>query len=371
MNRCSFATALVLSAGVALSFAQPAGAGTPVVPGTGEFLQDCCDDFEDAEWKWTLNLPKSSYEQDEEQRGPGGRSNNGLWHEGGKRGTPDVVKRVTTPAGGIEGSTGALLFATKNSGIPGKISNEQQQDDLLMLFNRRLGRSIPVGWQPSSTVRVYLPEWDKWEQRSGASFGMRCDCQGKDPDGSVEEYWPGMFILFHKKTNKEGDANSAKLTIRGDKTGHDVRSLDIKEPGWWTLGMSFSPDGQIHYYAHAGVADLTADDFLMSSYPYSMKCITYDNFFFNVANWDNGRTWSTPWVIDDPKVYVIPPAGQTVAQLYKAKKQPQQTAQKQQPQPQQQTQQQSRRPQMTKRGSLQQPDTVSTPESASLERTQR
>ncbi len=42
-----------------------------------------------------------------------------------------------------------------------------------------------------------------------------------------------------------------------------------------------------------------------------------------MANWDNGRTWSTQWVIDDPKIFVIPPEGQTVAQLYRVKKQPQ------------------------------------------------
>jgi len=35
----------------------------------------------------------------------------------------------------------------------------------------------------------------------------------------------------------------------------------------------------------------------------------------NVANLDNGRTWSTPWVIDDAMVYVIPPQGQTLAGL--------------------------------------------------------
>ena len=40
-----------------------------------------------------------------------------------------------------------------------------------------------------------------------------------------------------------------------------------------------------------------------------------DTFFVNVANLDNGRTWSTPWVIDDPAVYVIPPQGQTVRNL--------------------------------------------------------
>ena len=159
-----------------------------------------------------------------------------------------------------------------------------------------------------------------------------------------------MFLLFHNKTNKEGDQNSAKLTVRGDRLGRDVRSLDITEPGWWTLGMSFTADGQVHYYAHQGVADLTEDDFLMSSFPYSMKCTTFNNFFFNVANWDNGRTWSTPWVIDDPKVYVIPPEGQAVAQLYRVKKKPQQR---------------SRNQQVAKKRSIQQPDSVTTPASAS------
>ena len=164
--------------------------------------KDCCDDFEDPELELPYNHPKSSHEQDEKQRGPGGRSNNGLWHEGAKRGTPDVVKRVATPPGGIEGSTGALLFATKNSGIPGQITNEQQQDDLLMLFDRRLGRSIPMNWQPSCTVRVYLPPFEQWENRTGPSFGMRADCTGRNPDGTSEAYWPGMFLLFRKRNGR-------------------------------------------------------------------------------------------------------------------------------------------------------------------------
>ena len=112
MKRFLPATALLVSAAVtaslvATSFAPP----NPFVPGTGEFLKDCCDDFENAKWGYKYNHPKSSHEQDENQRGPGGMSSNGLWHEGGKRGTPDVVKRVSTPSGGIEGSAGALMFA--------------------------------------------------------------------------------------------------------------------------------------------------------------------------------------------------------------------------------------------------------------------
>jgi hypothetical protein len=356
MKRTLPAIALLFAV-LAASAADLARAAEPFVPGTGEFLQDCCDDFEDPNWGYRYNHPKSSHEQDKNQRGPGGMSTNGLWHEGGKRGTPDVVKRIATPSGGIEGSTGALMFATKNSGIPGRISNSQQQDDLLMMCNRRLGRSIPIGWQPSCTVRVFLPEWEQWEQRSGPSFGMRADCSGRNPDGTTEEYWPGMFILFEKKSNKEGSTNSAKLTIRGDRMGRDVRSLDIKEPGWWTLGMSFTADGQVHYYARQGVEDLTAEDHLMSSFPYSMKALVFNNFFFNVANWDTGRTWSTPWVIDDPKVFVIPPQGQTVTQLYRVKKKPQM------------------KQQVTRNRSLQQPDSVtrqgSTSQSASRGRAQR
>src|SRR3954469_11969475 len=329
MKRFLPATALLVLT-VAAFGVRHARAGQPIVPGTGEWLKDCGDDFEDSNWSYRYNLPKSSHEQDENQRSPGGVSNNGLWHEGGKRGTPDVVRRVPTPPGGLEGSTGALLFATKNSGIPGAPSNQQQQDDLLMMFNKRLGRSIPMAWQPSCTVRVYLPPWGDWEKRNGPSFGARCDCMGRNPDGSEEAYWPGMFILRNNTKSKDDKVTeAAKLTIRGDRLGRDVRSLDIDEPGWWTLGISFSDDGQVHYYAHEGIADLTAEDHLMSSFPYGERCTTMNNFFFNVANWDNGHTWSTPWVIDDPKVYVIPPLGQQVTQLYRVKKQPAKPQQKQ------------------------------------------
>ena len=145
---------------------------------------------------------------------------------------------------------------------------------------------------------------------------MRADCTGRNPDGTVEEYWPGMFMLFQSENNRNikkdfGQAHDPRRSAAATMSA----SLDITEPGWWTLGMSFTSDGQVHYYASEGVDDLTADDYFMSSFPYSMKCMTFNNFFFNVANWDNGRTWSTQWVIDDPKIYVIPPQGQTVAQL--------------------------------------------------------
>jgi hypothetical protein len=306
----------------ATSSKPPAPSAQAFVPGTGTFMDKLCDDFEDPEWGYTYNMPKSSEEQDDQERGPGARSSNGLWAEGAKRGTPDLVKRVPTPAGGIEGSTGSLLFATLRSGIPGSVSNTQQQDDLLMKFDRRLkGGSIPVSWRPSCTVRVYLPPFEEWERRPGPSFGMRADVRGRKGSGEVEPYWPGMFIMFWPK-NRQNPEDFAQLSIRSGLRGNDIHSLKIMEPGWWTLGMSFTPDGQVHYYAHAGVADLTADDYIMSSFPYGDRCMTFNNFFFNVANIDNGKSWSTKWIIDDPKVFVMAPEGQDVAQLYRPAPQP-------------------------------------------------
>ncbi len=199
-----------------------------------------------------------------------------------------------------------------------------------MMFNKRLGGAIPVSWQPSCTVRVYVPPFDQWEHRYGPSLGMRADCIGSGKDGPNEPYWPGMFLLLERMKTENGMVDCAKITVRANQRGYDVRSLDIIEPGWWTFGMSFTADGQVHYYAHAGVEDLTADDYLMSSYPYGSRCKQFNNFFFNVANWDNGRTWSTQWVIDDPKVFVVPPPGQTVAALHRLK--PRTQARVQQPQ---------------------------------------
>lgn len=287
----------------------------PFVPGSGVKVTQCGDNFESPDWRYIMNGPKASHEQDEQQRPPGGRSVNGRWYEGAKRGQPDVARRIATPPGGLPGSKGSLFLATKFSGIPGRPSGEQMQDDLLMSVESRLGRPIPVSWSPSCVVRVYLPDFHRWEDRSGASFGIRADVKGRTPDGSIEPYWPGTFIMFRSETSSKYPQDFAQLMVRARPNGQDVPGPVINEPGWWTFGLSFTPDGQVHQYARPGVEDLTEDDHLYSSFPYGNKCLEFNNFFFNVANMDNGKTWSTPWVVDDPELYVIPPQGQTIANL--------------------------------------------------------
>jgi hypothetical protein len=287
-----------------------------VVPGTGYQLKQVGDDFEDEEWSYTFHWPKSSSEQDEQVRSPVGRSDNGRWFESSKRGQPDVIRRVETPPDGLPGSTGSLLIQTLRSGVPGRNSHTMMQDDLLLNISSRLGGTIPVSRVPNFVVRVWLPPFEKWEDRSGPTFAVRGGVRtttfeqsrglfggGRKP--KTEPYWPGIFIQFESETDRRYEKDGAYFTIRASRNGSDIRGPRIEQTGWWTLGMSFTADGQVHYYASPGVDDLTPDDYITSQFPYGFRCETFNTFFFNVCNQDDDRTWSTPWIIDDPQMYVV------------------------------------------------------------------
>ncbi len=255
----------VAAFGVATFFLLAAGKATAqaVVPGTGYPLPQGGDDFEDPKWSFRLTLPKSSEEQDKQQRLPGGISANRLWQESALRGEPDMIRRVPTPDGGLPGSRGAMLIRTRNSGVPDEPSGENRQDDLLFNLRSEFGGSLPVSLTPSVVVRVYMPPFDssEWERRYGNSFGFRAGVRtttskpGKGwfrgPETKEEPYWPGMFICFVPKTEKT-KSDSALIIIRSDQMGRDMFGPRITEAGWWTLGMTFTPDGMVHYYAHAG-----------------------------------------------------------------------------------------------------------------------
>ncbi len=283
--------------------AGPGSAWGQLVPGTGTLIPGGSDDFEDVEWEYRLNAPKSSYEQDHNVRLPGGISRNGVWAESAKRGQPDLIRRVATPEAGIPGSGGALLLATKASGVPGRPSGRNQQDDLLINASRTLGRAIPVSWSPNCVVRVYVPPFEAWEQRVGSSFGFRADVKGVKGGGQLDSYWPGMFLQLRRGNGTQADRTSGVIVVRAGNRGQDFQGPKIESPGWWTLGMSFTPDGRVHYYASEGVDDLTTADHVSSQYPYGFRCRTFHTYFFNVANRDDGRTWSTQWVIDDAQLF--------------------------------------------------------------------
>ena len=278
-----------------------AQAATPLVPGTGQKIDHVGDDFEDPDWEFIPNLPKSSYNVDNSRRTPTGKSVNGRWFEGAKRGQPDVVRRIETPEGGIEGSQGSMLLMSLYTGVPGRPSHRMQQDDFICDVRYRLNQSIPAAREPNVAVRVFLPPIAKWERRSGPSLAFRISLE---PNGGGETYWPGMFVEFAPKEQTKLDYDTAHIRIRGDRSGRDFKARQITETGWWTLGMSVTADGMVHYYASPGVDDLTDEDHITSQYPYGSRARTFNTFFFNVCNGDDGRTWSTPWIIDDCSVYV-------------------------------------------------------------------
>ncbi|HEX4129926.1 MAG TPA: hypothetical protein VHZ24_07775 [Pirellulales bacterium] len=287
-----------------LSTLATGASAAPIVPGTGTRAV-VVDDFEDPEWVYVPNEPKSSSNIDKQQRPPMGRAKGGGVYESGLRGQPDIIRRVPTPEGGLSGSNGALLMRSLRTGVPNFVTNENQQDDLIMNVAAKINGYMLPAWSPSAVVRVYVPPFDQWEQRTGSSFGFRADCRGRKPgrDEKSEAYWPGFFIQFLKADGRGRKEDSGIILIRGNQYGHEVPGPAITESGWWTLGMSFSPDGQIHFYARKGVEDLQASDRLASYYCYGFRCERFHSVFFNISNFDNGHSWSTPWIVDDPAVY--------------------------------------------------------------------
>ena len=300
-------------------------ASAQLVPGTGQKVEDIGDDFEDEVWQFVHNFPKSSRNIDHRERQPTGYSGNARWLESAKRGQPDVIKRVNTPSGGLPGSKGALLLQSLHTGVPGRPSRESQQDDLLLQ-----GRYLSVTYSPSILVRVFLPPFEEWEDSTDTSFGLRASLTGPGPkrekEGdsrkrrglfgflrtsssrnktAIETFYPGMFIQFNSKTDGEHEKDSAYFIIRGNEFGQDFVGPEIAKTGWWTLGMSFTPDGRVHYYASPGVDDLKPSDRIASHFCQKYRANHFNSFFFNVVSKNNGGSWSTRWIIDDPSLHYV------------------------------------------------------------------
>lgn len=298
--------------------AGPIGLGhAQFVPGTGKLINT--DDLEQEDWTYSYQFPKSSKEEDEQIRYPLGNSSNRMWIESPKRGAPDVVRRVETPPGGPSGSKGALYLRSRDTGVPGRPGHKQAQDDFILT-----AKPVSISHSPSFTVNVFLPEWSEWEQRHGVSFGIRAGMQGpmekekpvkgvrrlfdrraKERVMEMEPYYPGFFIEYVPASapGNTSKKDFAVIVIRADELGHEVRGPNIMKPGWYTFGMSVTPDARCHYYACQGVRDLTEKDFITSTLPYNIRGTMFNTIFFNVCSADDGVTWSTPWIIDDPKVY--------------------------------------------------------------------
>jgi hypothetical protein len=308
----------VVAALFALSFVHARQArAQDFVPGSGRRVMEVGDDFEDPRWNYIANLPKSSENIDHQARLPGGVSANGRWFEPQMRGAPDIVRPVQTPPGGIPGSKGSMLMQTLWSGVPGRASFKPQQDDFIADVASKIGL-IPISRSPSVVVRVYLPPFDKWEKRTGNSFGYRACIHTTKSSSSFwgrhetkgDIFWPGMFICFYSHVDSGAKEDSAQFIIRADQMGQDVAGPRIaKGDCWYTLGMSFGANGQVNYYVRQGVENLTAKDHVASYFAYGDKCEQFESFFFDLVNMDDGKSWSTQWIVDDAFMYISDGSG--------------------------------------------------------------
>ena len=278
-SRCLFGLRLCALFAAWTVYSLPtASAQTLLIPGSGTLVDEVGDHFEDENWSYTFELPKGSGALNHVDNFPAGFSINGRWTESTYRGQPCHIKRVATPAGGLKDSKGALQLRSLNTGVPGQLSHQMQQDDLLCNINTKLGGFIPVSWNPNFVVRVFLPPWEQWENRSGPSFGIRSDLLGTKIDNTVrfrrfagsqemEQYWPGLFICHQRKEETADGKPSGFFIIRAGNQGEDLSGPIIKETGWWTIGMSFTSDGKVHYFASPGLDHLKKEDYLGSYYP--------------------------------------------------------------------------------------------------------
>lgn len=308
---------LAAAAGWCVVVSSEAARAQILVPGTGQMLDDVGDDFEDPDWTWIPNLPKvyNLGDTPQSRNHPLGRSANDRWYEGNKRGQPDFIRRVPTPEGGLPGSTGALMLGSLHTGSQYP-SRTQQQDDFIANVHEKIGR-IPVSRGPSVVTRVWFPPREEWEQRSGCHFAFRIALEhdqawsgrfrqvsSSDEDGI---YWPGFFLNRDWRPDPSGKTEGKDSIYFWMKATADSRQLNgprVEQLGWWTLGLSVTPDGQVHYFAKPGIEDLTEADHVASALPFGHRAARFRTFFFNVCNGDDGRTWSTPFIVDDARVYV-------------------------------------------------------------------
>ena len=197
-----------------------------------------------------------------------------------------------------------MLMQTLWSGVPNRPMASRKRSKMISLRRRRLENRpdspSPVRRAEIVCAGLTLPPFDKWEKRTGNSFGYRACIHTTKKDTNFwgrhqtkgDIFWPGMFICFYSHADSGAKEDSAQFIIRADQQGQDVAGPRIpKGDCWYTLGMSFGANGQVNYYAKEGVENLTAKDHIASYFAYSDKCEQLESFFFDLVNQDDGKSW--------------------------------------------------------------------------------
>ena len=122
-------------------------------------------------------------------------------------------------------------------------------------------------------------------------------------------WWLVRLPFGHTHRRKGGTHGSSRWATRWEQwKGRAIRGEGIiLGRGAFRRLLRFSTDGMVHYYAKPGVDDLTQADYITSQYPYGYRAERFRTFFYNVCSADDGRRWSTDWIVDDPQVFLARP----------------------------------------------------------------
>ncbi len=261
----------------------------PNVLGRTVRLDALCDDFEDTNWHYDYQ-EHTCYRR--------------FWQPSG-RGEPKLLKRVTTPSGGKQGSTGALEIRTNYNAND---RHPDQKDLQTAEFEQKLGRKLTRADQPVFIVHVWVPPFDQWTK--GCDFGFRHASRSNKlitSQNKPGDYYPSIWLRHPPDTDP----------WFWFRIGHDMEKAPdrpggpIKQPGWWTLALAFDEKGVGHYYTSPGVDLPTEKDRMLDTTQFKTTNGTDNpimdyvgNGFFTLG-YPKDIKITPQFVIDDYDVWVV------------------------------------------------------------------
>lgn len=271
---------------------------TSEVLGRTDRLADLCDDFEDIKWNYNYQNHMSS---------------NKLWRSGSGFGEPELLARVPTPDGGINGSAGALEIRTNNIELfdNGSSPGHRSMEKLLTAeYKKNSEHRITRANRPVFIVRVWLPPFNLWIKENSKedyyNFGFRHEAFPKNGD----KYYPSLWLHYDNSLSQPW-FRCRIFPIGTKKPLVDIAIVPIRQPYWWTLAVAFDEDGIDHYYARPGVGIPTEKDEIFNATQFrtrygiatpSMDYVLYS--FFHLGYPEAGNA-SPPFVIDDYELWIV------------------------------------------------------------------
>lgn len=248
-------------------------------------LDALCDDFEDINWSYN---PQTEV------------FNKKLWRGGSGRGVPELLKRITTPDGGKDGSIGALEIRTNETEIY-KDNYPNQEDLLTAEYEQILKHKLTRADQPVFIVRVWLPPFDQWgDQRS---FGFRHESFLEN--GAKDQHYSTIWLVYDRSIKPKP---FLKYRIGTNELFYEVYDPRlIEQDGWLTIayGHKIKKHKGIGIPTNKGVIDNITITSLLTKYGKDALMMKYINYsFFSLGYPISGNT-SPRFVIDDYEVWVV------------------------------------------------------------------